>query len=181
MSNADDERAAGQGNPRPEAAAGASDDRSDAQFRTLLAAGAALVAALRHLLTALRTLAVAEVRVVVAVVPLFFIGAIALVALSVSLWVCVVALVGWALTLATHSAGIALGVLVVGHVILILGVWFAIKYSLRQATFPRARAELRRLGHSLRGDISRFADATPATGSASPEESKRAPHQRDKA
>lgn len=181
MSPTDEEHAGGQGTPRQEAAAGASDEKkSDAQVRMMLAAGRALVAASRHLLGAFRALAAAEAQLLWAAIPLFFIGAVAMVAFAVSLWVCLVALVGWALMLATHSAGIALGLLIVGHAILIVGVWFVIKYSVRQATFPRGRAELRRLGREMLRDISRFTDATPATDPARSDEATRAPHEQDK-
>lgn len=151
----------------PEAAADASDASGEAQLKAVLAAGAALLAALRHLLSALRTLALTEAQVLRAGIPLFFIGAIALVAFSVSLWACLVALFGWLLMVATHSLGIALALLVVGHAALVIAVWFAMKYSLRQATFPRARAELRLLARTLRRDINRFADTRSATGSKS--------------
>lgn len=137
-----------------------------------LAAVMALASALRQLFLALRNLAVAEARVMRAGIPLFFMAAVALVAFSVSLWVCLVALIGWALMRGTHSLGLALGLLVVLHAILVFGVWSAIKYSIRQATFPQARAELRMLGRTALHDLGRItgkrdavrgapADATP--------------------
>lgn len=181
MSSGDDEHAGASAKPRGDAAAGAPDENSDSQLKAALAAGSALVAASRHLLRALRTLAVAEARVLRAGIPLFFMGAVALVALSVSLWVCLVALCGWLLMLATGSLGIALALLVVGHVILVAGVWFALKYSLRQATFPQARAELGLLRHSLRRDINRFTDATTATNDTNDTESSHAPHEKENA
>lgn len=140
-----------------------------------LAALMALAKALGQLVAALRKLAAAEARVMRAGIPLFFMAAVALVAFSVSLWVCLVALIGWALMRGTHSLGLALGLLVVIHVVLVVGVWSMIKYSIRQATFPQARAELRMLGRTALHDLGRItgtrdavqgapADATPDTG-----------------
>ncbi|MBS0382365.1 MAG: hypothetical protein JSR56_08020, partial [Proteobacteria bacterium] len=68
----------------------------------------------------------------------------------------------WALTLATHSIGIALAVLVVLHLVLVVAIWFAIQRALRQASFPATRHELRALGGELRGHVERFQHATPA-------------------
>ena len=116
----------------------------------------ALASAFRQLFLALRNLAIAEARVMQAGIPLFFMAAVALVAFSVSLWVCLVALIGWALMRGTHSPGLALGLLVVIHAILVFGVWSVIKYSIRQATFPRARAELRMIGRTALHDLGRF-------------------------
>ncbi|MGH8214850.1 MAG: hypothetical protein ACREPZ_04055, partial [Rhodanobacteraceae bacterium] len=114
------------GRPPPDPPDGTSaGDRGEPSPSTL-AALAALVAGLRQLFSALRKLAAAEARVVQAGIPLFFIAATALVAFSVSLWVCLVALIGWALMRGTHSPGLALGLLVVIHAILIVGVWSAI-------------------------------------------------------
>lgn len=102
-------------------------------------------------------------------IPLFFIAAVALVAFSVSLWVCLVALIGWALMYGTHSLGLALGLLVVIHAILIIGVWSVIKYALRQATFPQARAELRMLGRTALHDLGRIAGTRDPVRGAPPE------------
>ncbi|HET7610636.1 MAG TPA: hypothetical protein VFK29_02495 [Rhodanobacteraceae bacterium] len=134
-----------------------------------LAALAGLFAALRQLFIALRKLATAEAKVVRAGIPLFFIAATALVAFAVSLWVCLVALIGWALMYATHSLGLALGLLVVIHAILIVGVWSMIKYALRQATFPQARAELRMLGRTVLHDLGRIAGTREAVRGAPPD------------
>jgi uncharacterized protein YjeT (DUF2065 family) len=102
-------------------------------------------------------------------IPLFFIAAVALVAFSVALWVCLVALIGWALMTATHSLGLALGLLVVIHAILVFGVWSVIKYAIRQATFPQARAELRMLGRTALHDLGRFAGTREAVRGAPPQ------------
>jgi hypothetical protein len=134
-----------------------------------LAALAGLFAALRQLFIAWRKLATAEAKVVRAGIPLFFIAATALVAFAVSLWVCLVALIGWALMYATHSLGLALGLLVVIHAILIVGVWSMIKYALRQATFPQARAELRMLGRTVLHDLGRIAGTREAVRGAPPD------------
>lgn len=165
---------------RPDAPSGASGKSSEARFASTLEAGMALMAALRHLAGALRTLAVAEGRLVLAGIPLFFIAVVALVALSVSLWVCLVALAGWALMRATHSLGIALGLLVVIHAILVVGIWSAIKYSLRQATFPQARAELGRLGRSLLSDFDRAKGVATAPDAASAARAANAAGEKDK-
>ena len=133
-----------------------------AQFEALFAAGSGLLAALRRFLSAWGALLGAEARVLRTGLPLFFIGTIALVAFSVSLWACVVALLGWLLLKATHSAGIALLLLVLGHAALVVGIWFAIKRGARQASFPKARAEWRSLRHQLAEDIERLAQAPRA-------------------
>jgi hypothetical protein len=142
-----------------------------------LAAMKALVAAVGQLFSALRKLAAAEAQVVRAGIPLFFIAATALVAFSVSLWVCLVALLGWALMMGTHSLGIALGLLVVIHLILVFGVWSMIKYSLRQATFPQARAELRMLGRTMLHDLGRITGTRDAVRGAPAD----APHTKEPA
>lgn len=142
-----------------------------AQFAALYLAGGGLLTALRRVFAALGALAGAEARVLRAGIPLFFIGTIALVAFSVSLWACVVALLFWLLRGATHSAGIALSVLVVGHLVLVGGLWFAIKRGMRQASFPQARAEWRAMRHQLGEDFAQFAHAH-RPGEESSEKSK---------
>lgn len=139
---------------------------SDPQFTAAAKASIAVVAALRRLFVALRKLGVAESRVVLAGIPLFFIAAAALVAFAVSLWVCVGALIGWALMYATGSLGLALGLLIVIHLVLLASVWSMLKWSLRQAAFPRVRAELRSIGHTLLHELGRVTGATqdPARG-----------------
>ncbi|MGH8191597.1 MAG: hypothetical protein ACREP2_09140 [Rhodanobacteraceae bacterium] len=159
MSAADQEHVAEPGQGRPDVPPGESRYASDAQFTAALKASLALLTALRHLLGALRKLVATEGRVLLAGIPLFFIAATALIAFSVSLWVCVVALIGWAFMIATHSVGVALGLLVILHLLLVGGVWLMIKYAIRQATFPQARAELRRLGRTLLHDINRVTGA----------------------
>lgn len=128
-----------------------------AQFEALYLSGSGLITALRRFLGALGALFGAEARVLRDGIPLFFIGTIALVALSVSLWACLVALIFWALRLATHSSGIALGIIVAGHIVLVIGLWFALKRGVRQASFPQARAEWRAMRHQLAEDFGRFA------------------------
>lgn len=148
--------------PAPDGAPAAAGEPS----ASTLAAMKALAAAFGQLFVALRKLAAAEARVVQAGIPLFFIAATALVAFAVSLWVCLVALIGWALMHGTHSLGLALGLLVVIHVILVVGVWSMIKYSIRQATFPQARAELRMLGRTALHDLGRFTGTRDAVRGA---------------
>lgn len=155
----DHDRVAEPGKERPRATVEASGGDADVQYRSAIEAGSALVAALRHLIGAFRKLAAAEGRLMLESIPLAFIAAVALIAFSVSLWVCVVALIGWALMVGTHSLGLALGLLVVMHAVLVFCIWGMIKYSLHQATFPRARAELRLVGRTLRYDLDRLTGA----------------------
>ncbi|MEO6967705.1 MAG: hypothetical protein ABI132_04505 [Rhodanobacteraceae bacterium] len=127
-----------------------------AQFEALFAAASGLVGALGRFFAAFGALLGAEARVLRAGVPLFFIGAISLIALAVSLWACVVALIAWALVVATHSIGIALGIIVVAHLLLLVGIWFAIRNGVKQASFPQARAEWRALRHQMTDDLKGF-------------------------
>lgn len=169
MSAADGREPGMPGRPPPEPPKDASAREGGEPSPSTLAALAGLFAALRQLFLALRKLAAAEAQVVRAGIPLFFIAATALVAFSVSLWVCLVALIGWALMRGTHSPGLALGLLVVIHAILIVGVWSAIKYAIRQATFPQARAELRMLGRTVLHDLGRIAGTREAVRGAPPD------------
>jgi len=122
--------------------------------------GADLVQALRRIATALAALLASEVRVLRASAAVVFLGSVALVAFAVSLWACAVALIGWAFVKATGSVGIALGLLVVMHLILVTGLWFAIGRAIHQASFPATRTELRALGNELRGHVERFQHAS---------------------
>lgn len=135
--------------------------QTEPAFGEVFAAGAGLFAALRRVATALAALLAAEARVLRASVAMVFLGSVALVAFSVSLWACVVALIGWALVVATGSVGIALLILVVLHLILVVGIWLAIKRAIRHASFPALRTELRALGGELRGQVERFQHASP--------------------
>lgn len=149
--------------------AGAARAATEARFGDVLEAGAGLFAALRRVATSLAALLVAEAQVLRASVALVFLASVALVALAVSLWACVVALIGWMLTLATHSVGVALAVLVALHLILVVAVWLMIKRALKQASFPATRHELRALRSELRGHVERFQHAAP------PPEAEQAP------
>lgn len=151
----------------PEADATGTESRTVAplleQFETLYAAACTLGISLKRFFGALGQLLLAESRVARHGVPLLFIGTIALIALAVSLWTCSVALIGWVLAKATHSVGIALGILVLGHIALIVGLWLVLKRGVRQASFPQSRAELRALGRQLAQE---FGNATePAAAS----------------
>lgn len=149
--------------------AGGARDATAPPFGAVFAAGAGLFGALRRVATALAALLAAEARVLRASIAVVFLASVALVAFSVSLWACVVALLGWALAVATGSVGIALVVLVVLHLILVAGLWFAIKRAIRQASFPATRTELRTLGGELRGHVERFQHASePVEREASP-------------
>lgn len=77
----------------------------------------------------------------------------------------VVALIGWALTLATGSVRIALAILVVLHLILVTGIWFAIKRAIHHASFPQSRMESSALRHGLQSDWATFGQASTPSGS----------------
>src|SRR5579885_143088 len=164
--------------PRAEAHAREADDASERtrsgsapllqQFETLYAAAAALAIALKRFSGALGRLLLAESEVVRHGVPLLVIGLIALIAMSVSLWACTVALIFWALRLATHSAGIALGIIVAAHLLQIVSLSISIKPGVRQASFPQARAEMRALGRQLVQDFDEFAHHAPSRKDAQP-------------
>lgn len=148
---------------------GGARDATAPPFGAVLTAGAGLFGALRRVATALAALLAAEARVLRASVAVVFLASVALVAFSVSLWACVVALIGWALAVATGSIGLALVILVVLHLILVAALWFAIKRAIRQASFPATRTELRALGGELREHVERFQHAAgPAEREASP-------------
>ncbi|WHZ20284.1 MAG: hypothetical protein OJF55_002433 [Rhodanobacteraceae bacterium] len=159
--------------PEAEAAADAAQTADAARFGAAFAAGAGMLAALRRIATAVAALLVAEARVLRASIALVVLGIVALTAFSVSLWACVVALIGWGLAVATGSAGIALGILVVLHMVLVVAIWSGIKLAIRRASFPEVRAELRALGGELRRDVSRFQHAQPPQ--AAPAESEHPP------
>ncbi|HVX05976.1 MAG TPA: hypothetical protein VHA71_12765 [Rhodanobacteraceae bacterium] len=132
-------------------------------FGAVFTAGADLVQALRRVATALAALLASEVRVLRASAAVVFLGSVALVAFSVSLWACAVALIGWAFVKATGSVGIALGLLVVLHLILVTTLWLAIKRAIRHASFPATRIELRALRDELRGHVERFQHASASS------------------
>jgi hypothetical protein len=133
-------------------------------FGAVFNAGADLVQALRRVATALAALVASEARVLRASVAVVFLGSVALVAFSVSLWACAVALIGWAFVKATGSVGIALGLLVVMHLVLVVAIWLAIKRAIHHASFPGTRTELRALGDELRGHVQRFQHASAPPG-----------------
>lgn len=133
---------------------------ADASAGAVLAAGIGLAASLKRTAAALLALLKAEAHVFGASVGLIFLASVALVAFAVALWVCVVALIGWALAVVTHSVGIALAILVVLHLLLVSGIWFAIRRAILQVTFPRTRAELAELRHTMQRDVARFRHAS---------------------
>lgn len=161
MSVETDEAVRAQANVPPE-------DRAapDPALGNLLGAGVELVAALRHAVLALVALAASEARVLRASVPRLVIVTLALLAFSVSLWACAVALIGWALFAVTGSIGSTLGVLVVLHLALVVGSGLLLKRALRQASFPATRSELRALGGELRQHAARLQRAQPPNAPA---------------
>lgn len=141
-----------------------------AQLHALYAAGTGLALALQRFFVTLGELLRAEGRVLWTGIPLLFIGFVALIALAVSLWGCTVALIGWALMVATNSLGLALGLLVVGHIALILGMWFMLKRGVYQASFPHARAELRAMRVQFAEDLDHFTHGLSAQLRSNPAE-----------
>lgn len=135
---------------------------AEASAGAVLAAGVGLFASFKRTAAALLALFAAEAQVFGASVGLIFLASVALVAFAVALWVCVVALIGWALAVATHSVGIALAILVGLHLLLVAGIWVAIRRAILQITFPRTRAELSELRSSLGHDVGRFRHASAA-------------------
>lgn len=131
------------------------------QAVAVVTAGAGLFTSLRRVFSALVALFTAESQVFVASLAVVVIGAVALIACAVALWVCIVALIGWALAVATHSVGIALAILVGLHVILVVGIWFAIRRTVLQAMFPRTRAELSAVRGTLKRNLAKFQHGTP--------------------
>ena len=132
------------------------------QLASVLGTGAQLLAACRRVGTALLALVAAEARLTRASVALVLLGSVAFIALAVSLWACVVALLGWALLRATGSMGIALGVLVAMQLVACVLLALGLRRSVRRASFPGTRAELRALGQQLGRDAERFQRAPAA-------------------
>lgn len=139
------------------------DARADVPVGALLTAGLRLATATRKSASALLALVHAEAHLLRTSTTLVLLGGVALIAFAVSLWACVVALAGWALTLALHTLGGALVVLVGIHLLLVVGTALFIRGVMRQATFPHSRAELVAFRGSLRHDLAQFRQATTPT------------------
>lgn len=146
------------------AAGGAAPDVRAQPWGDVLAAGVGLVAALKRTATALAALLLAEARVARASIALLCLGGVALVACAVSLWACVVLLIGWWLWLATHALGVALGILIVLHVLLVVALWWWLKRVVARARGPALRAELHALRRQLRQHVEGFEHASPPAG-----------------
>lgn len=129
---------------------------------SVLAASVDLVKSLRRSGAALLALLAAEARLLKSSVAVIVIGAVALVVFSVALWACAEILLGWALTRATGSLGIALGILLVLHAALVVATWYGIKRAIHHASFPETRAEVGALRHSLQRDLAKFQRASTA-------------------
>lgn len=142
---------------------------ADVPVGALVRAGVRLLASVRKATTSLLALLLAEAQVSKASASVVFLACVALVAFAVALWVCVVALIGWALAVAMHSVGASLAVLVGLHVLLVGATFFLIRRMIRRATFPHSRAEFAALRHTLGRDLARFQDATAAPGTESRE------------
>ncbi|TAN07804.1 MAG: hypothetical protein EPN38_04635 [Rhodanobacteraceae bacterium] len=143
------------------AAEGGVPDERPPPWGEALAAGVGLAAAARRTVAALVALFVAEARVARASIALIVLGGIALIACAVSLWACGVVLAGWALWLATHSLGAALGILVALHLLLVAALWWWLKRVVKRARWPALRTELHALGGQLQQHIRRFERAPP--------------------
>jgi hypothetical protein len=154
---------------RPESAeSDAQRAAAQASAGAVLGAGATLFTSLQRTAAALLALLTAEAQVFGASIGLIFLSSVALVAFAVALWVCIVALIGWALAVVTHSIGIALAILVGMHLLLVIGIWMAIRRAILQATFPRTRAEFAALQHGLRRDFARFRRASSSPSEKEP-------------
>lgn len=138
----------------------------DVPVGALLTAGVRLLASVRKAAASLLALLLAEAQVSKASAALVFLACVALVAFAVALWVCVVALVGWALAVVMHSVGAALAVLVGVHAVLVGATFFLIRHMVRRASFPHSRAEFSAIRHTLRRDLARFQSAA---GTVAPE------------
>lgn len=143
----------------------------DAGRTSLPAAGGRVFAASWRVAVAVVALLAAEARLFKQHVGLAFLGGVALIALAVALWGCVVALIGWAFRVATGSTGIALALLVALHLVLIAACWLSIKRGIHQATFPKTRAELAALHRGLRHSTA----GSPAAAQASARADRREP------
>lgn len=132
------------------AGAGRAGADASAERTSALAGGARVFAACGHLAIALAALVAAEARLFKANIGLVFLAGVALLAFAVSLWACAVALIGWAFRVATGSTGIALGLLVVLHLVLLAASWWSIRKVIRAASFPETRGELAALLDGLR-------------------------------
>lgn len=157
----DGEPGAGGGSAEPHPTGAAAGEAS------LLAAGERLSAAARDLAAAMVALFAAEARLFKGRLGLVFLSSVALLALAVSLWGCVVALIGWAFQVATGSTGAALGLLVVLHVILVAVSWWWIKRGIHDASFPKTRGELAALRRGLRHTAAGSGPSPAGTASGS--------------
>lgn len=152
----------------PDAQAPAGAESAGAPADSVLTAGVELVKTLRRSGAALLALLAAEARILKSSVAVVVIGSVALVVFSVALWACAEILLGWALTRATGSIGIALGILLVLHAVLVIVTWFAIKRAIHHASFPETRAEVGALRQSLQRDFAKFQQAPAPAGQEEP-------------
>lgn len=129
---------------------------AEVPLRALPAAAARLFASMRAAVGALAALVLAEARITGASIARVLLACVALVALAVSLWGCVVVLVGWALATALHSPGAALLILVVLHLLLLGATALLLRRTLRDASFPHSRAEFGAMRRTLQGNLARF-------------------------
>lgn len=141
----------------------------DVPVGALLTAGVRLLASVRKATASLLALLLAEAQVSKASAALAFLACVALVAFAVTLWMCVIALVGWILAVAMHSVGAALAVLVGIHAVLVGATFFLIRRMVRRASFPHSRAEFSALRRTLRHDLAKFQNAATTVAPESTE------------
>lgn len=141
------------GSARAEAAA-------DVPLGALPAAAVRLLASARAAIGSLAALLLAEARITGASVGRVLLACVALVAFTVSLWGCVVVLLGWALATALHSLGVALLTLVVLHLLLLGATALLLRRTLKDASFPHSRSEFGAMRRTLQADLARFRQAT---------------------
>ncbi len=129
--------------PAPENDQAGADERLDLvatwdAVRTLLGAA-------RDFVTALLGLARSELHLARVSWPLVFALVVLLVGLSLSLWISLIACIGWSLYVATGSVGWALTALVGVHLVLLVIARFTLRRTARNMTLPATRAEVRGL------------------------------------
>lgn len=104
-----------------------------------------LLDAVREFAVTLLGLARSELRLARVSWPLVMALLVMLVGLSLSLWISLIALIGWALYVATGSIGWALAALVGVHLLLLVATRLTLKRTARNMTLPATRAEVRGL------------------------------------
>lgn len=113
-----------------------------AAWERALDAARTLLDAVREFFGALAALIASELRLARATLPLFLAGCVLLLALALSAWMSLVALLGYAFFALTGSAGAALLLLTASHALLLALCIDLLRRGLRLLTLPGTRAEL---------------------------------------